>query len=216
MLEYEIQRAKRGDAAANVIVLLHGRGSNRHDLFGLRERLPEEWTVIAPEAPFPAAPWGYGPGSAWYRFLGRNRPEPESFSHSLQALEEFLRALPQILGAPPARLTVGGFSQGGTLSLGYALSHPGSVPNVLNFSGFLADHPQVAATPETVKGARFFWGHGHMDGNIPFDLAIEGRAALRQAGADLTERDYAIGHWIDPVELQDAINWVNAQHEVRS
>jgi predicted esterase len=55
-----------------------------------------------------------------------------------------------------------------------------------------------------------------MDGNIPFDLAIEGRAALRQAGADLTERDYAIGHWIDPVELQDAINWVNAQHEVRS
>jgi phospholipase/carboxylesterase len=216
MLAYEIQRAKRGDAAANVIVLLHGRGSNRHDLFGLRERLPEEWTVIAPEAPFPAAPWGYGPGSAWYRFLGRNRPEPESFSASLRALAEFLGSLPEILGAPPAQLTVGGFSQGGTLSLGYALSHPGRAPNVLNFSGFLADHPEVAATPETVKGSRFFWGHGHLDGNIPFDLAIEGRAALREAGADLTERDYGIGHWIDPVELQDAIDWINAKQEIRS
>ena len=30
--------------------------------------------------------------------------------------------------------------------------HPGTVPAVLNFSGFLADHPTVAATPETVKG----------------------------------------------------------------
>jgi phospholipase/carboxylesterase len=216
MLEYEIQLPQGSSATAHVIVLLHGRGSNRHDLFSLRERLPADWTVLAPEAPFPAAPWGYGPGSAWYRFLGRNRPEPESFSQSLRALHEFLTAVPTLVGGPPERLTVGGFSQGGTLSLGYALAHPSSVPNVLNLSGFLADHPEVAATPETVKGTRFFWGHGHLDGNIPFELAVDGRAALKRAGADLTERDYPIGHWIDPVELEDAIEWVNAKQQIGS
>jgi phospholipase/carboxylesterase len=165
--------------------------------------------VIAPEAPFPAAPWGYGPGSAWYRFLGRNRPEPESFSQSLAALEEFIGGLPSVLGGTPSKLALGGFSQGGTMSIGYALSHPGAIPRVINFSGFLADHPQVIARPETVGGARFFWGHGRMDGNIPFDLAEEGRAQLRAAGADLTERDYAIGHWIDPSEIADAVSWMS-------
>jgi phospholipase/carboxylesterase len=191
-------------------VLLHGRGSNRHDLFSLQHQLPADWVVIAPEAPFPAAPWGYGPGSAWYRFLGRNRPEPESFARSLEQLGEFLAELPRVLNGTPSRLALGGFSQGGTMSLACALAHPGTVPRVINFSGFLADHPQVAATPDSVRGTRFFWGHGRMDPNIPFDLALEGRAQLTAARADLTTRDYAIGHWIDPQELQDAVEWVTA------
>ena len=210
MLEYEINAPKGSSSAAQVIVLLHGRGSNRHDLFSLHRHLPDDWIVIAPEAPFPAAPWGYGPGSAWYQFLGRNRPEPQSFTRSLEALGEFLDELPRVIGGVPERVALGGFSQGGTMSLGFALANPARVQRILNFSGFLADHPHVSATAETVQGTRFFWAHGTADGNIPFDLAIEGRALLRAAGADLVERDYAIGHWIDPKELSDAIEFLNS------
>jgi phospholipase/carboxylesterase len=79
---------------------------------------------------------------------------------------------------------------------------------VLNFSGFLADHPSVHVTADTVKGTRFFWGHGTQDQSIPFGLALEGRRALAQAGADLMARDYPIGHWIDAVELQDVVRWL--------
>jgi phospholipase/carboxylesterase len=206
MLRYEIAKPARGESRITA-VLLHGRGSDRRDLFGLKERLPKDWTVVAPEAPFPAAPWGYGPGWAWYRFLGRNRPEPESFAQSLEALHEFITALPGLTGEPASTLALGGFSQGGTMSLAYALNHPGSIPLVLNFSGFLADHPLVSPTPTKVSGSRFFWGHGTRDPNIPFELAIEGRAALRAAQAQLEARDYEIGHWIDPRELEDAISW---------
>jgi phospholipase/carboxylesterase len=207
LLEHEISRADT-PVPAGVLLLLHGRGSNRHDLFGLRKRFPSDWVVIAPEAPFPAAPWGYGPGSAWYKFLGRNRPDPDSFARSLEALEEFIGALPTLIGSAPPRIALGGFSQGGTMSLGYALSHAGTIPDILNFSGFLADHPAVRATPANVQGTRFFWGHGMDDQNIPFALAVEGRAALNAAGADLEARDYAIGHWIDPQELEDAVAWL--------
>jgi phospholipase/carboxylesterase len=164
--------------------------------------------VITPRAPFPGAPWGYGPGWAWYRFLERDRPEPESLSASLRELDEFLTSLPDHLPIRPGPLVLGGFSQGGTLSLAYALTHPGRVPAVLNFSGFLADHPEVQATPESVRGVRIFWGHGTQDPNIPWELAREGRAVLEAAGADLEARDYAIGHWIDPRELNDAVRWL--------
>src|SRR5687768_15107506 len=210
LLKYEIAKPDSITDGVGVVVLLHGRGADRFDLLGLRKRFPADWTVVTPEAPFPAAPWGYGPGWAWYQFLGRNRPEPESFTQSLTALHEFLTELPKLIGGEPGTLVLGGFSQGGTLSLAYALNHGGAIPFVLNFSGFLADHPSVVPNSSTVRGTRFFWGHGTQDGNIPFALAVEGRTALRNAGADLEARDYEIGHWIDPQELQDAITTVTS------
>ncbi len=80
----------------------------------------------------------------------------------------------------------------------------------MNFSGFLADHPTVRATPDSVRGTRIFWGHGTMDPSIPFALAVEGRAALDAAGADLSAFDYEIGHGISPEEATDARNWIES------
>jgi phospholipase/carboxylesterase len=213
LLHFEIANRAAAADGARVLLLLHGRGADRHDLLGLSKRLPADWVLVAPEAPFPAAPWGYGPGYAWYRFLGGNRPEPESFSQSLDQLHEFIGALPQTLGIQPGAIALGGFSQGGTLSMAYALDRPGSIPLVLNFSGFLADHPRVRVTPQTVQHTRFFWGHGLMDPNIPFVLAREGRAQLLEAGAQLEARDYPIGHWIDADELAEASAWLTAANQ---
>lgn len=202
MLTYEIISAKNGGDTAPLIVLMHGRGANRFDLMSLNDSMPRNATIVFPEAPFEAAAWGYGPGSAWYQFLGRNRPEPESFSRSLQELGELIASF----DAP--RVVIGGFSQGGTMGLAYALSHPGAIDGVLNFSGFLADHPAVRVTPEAVAGTSIFWGHGTHDPAIPFALAVEGRAQLRAANANLTSYDYEIGHWIAPEELRDAVKWI--------
>jgi phospholipase/carboxylesterase len=193
---------------APLVVLLHGRGSDRFDLSGLAPHLAPDAVVVTPEAPFPGLPWGYGPGSAWYRFMGRNRPEPESFEASQRALGAFLAELPGRLPVRTGPLVLGGFSQGGTMSVAYALRNPGAAPLVLNFSGFLADHPSVAATPESVRGTRFWWGHGTLDPQIPFALGEEGRAALLAAGADLEARDYEIGHGIDGDEARDARAWL--------
>jgi phospholipase/carboxylesterase len=193
---------------APLFVLLHGRGSHKGDLMDLQPHLLPEAMVVSPEAPFPGAPWGYGPGWAWYQFLGRDRPEPESFEVSQQQLHKFLTELPSQLPVKPGPLILGGFSQGGTMSLAYALRYPGTVPFVVNFSGFLADHPSVQATAERVKGTRLFWGHGTADPSIPFALATLGRTLLQQAGADLTARDYPMGHGIDQTELHDVVTWL--------
>ena len=83
----------------------------------------------------------------------------------------------------------------------------------MNFSGFLADHPDVRPSPDTVAGTRFFWGHGTLDPMIPFDLARDGRKRLLDAGAELTARDYPIGHGISPDEARDARAWLQAALE---
>lgn len=209
MLRYDQHIPANAKEGAPLFVLLHGRGSHKGDLMGLQPHLPPDAMVVSPEAPFPGAPWGYGPGWAWYRFMGRNRPDPESFEVSQQQLHEFLTALPEQLPVKPGPMILGGFSQGGVMSMAYALRNTGAVPFVVNFSGFLPDHRSVEVTSDHVSGMRFFWGHGTEDPMIPFGLAVEGRAILQQAGADLTARDYPIGHWIDGNELQDVVRWLH-------
>jgi phospholipase/carboxylesterase len=213
MLQYDLHVPENAKDGAPLIVLLHGRGSHKGDLMGLQPGLLPEAIVVTPQAPFPGAPWGYGAGWAWYCFLGGTTPEPTSFVAGQDALAEFLRAIPAQLPVRPGRLVLGGFSQGGTSALAYALRHPGEVDGILNFSGFLPTHPSVRATPETVAGARFFWGHGTQDPNIPFADARTGRTALHDAGADLETHDYPIGHWIDPTELRDAALWLTRLFE---
>jgi len=208
MLRYEQYIPDNASNGAPLFVLLHGRGSHKGDLMALQPYLLPGSLLVTPEAPFPGAPWGYGPGWAWYRFLGGNRPEPESFEASQQALGEFLAGLPAQLPVKPGPLILGGFSQGGVMSLGYALRNPGAIPFVLNFSGFLPDHPSIGPTPEQVRGSRIFWGHGTHDPMIAFDRAIDGRERLRRAGADLTTGDYPMGHGIELEELQAAMAWL--------
>jgi len=210
VLEFDVDVPTDAKPGAPVIVLLHGRGSNRSDLQGLRRGLPKDLIVVTPEAPFPAAPWGYGAGSAWYRYLGEDRPDPTTFAQSQDLLSEFLDGLPANLPIETGPLILGGFSQGGTMSLGHALWEPGKIEHVINFSGFLAVHPRVSVTAESVRGVRIFWGHGFDDPAIPFPMAERGRAKLREVGADLEARDYPIGHWIDAGELVHASAWIEA------
>ncbi len=193
---------------APLVVLMHGRGADEHDLAGLARHLPAGALAVFPRAPFSGLPWGYGPGWAWYRFLEGTRPEPESFTRGQLALDAFLEALPATLPVSPGPLVLGGFSQGGTSAIAWAVRHPGRVAAVLNFSGFVATHPEVRVMAETVGTTGFFWGHGTEDASVPFARAVTGRAALRAAGAALEARDYRAGHTITPDELGDAMTWL--------
>lgn len=207
MLEYRISVPENVADGAPVIVLLHGRGSDMNDLQGLRAGLPGTAILVTPQAPFSGAQWGYGGGWAWYQFLGGTTPEPETFVQGQTALREFMEALPGTLPVKPGPVVIGGFSQGGTSSLAYALRHPGTVAGVLMLSGFLASHPSVNI--DNANGLKIFWGHGSVDQMIPFSTGRAGREAIAAAGAELTTGDYQIGHWIDDQELADARGWLN-------
>ncbi len=210
MLGFDLSRPSTVVDGSTVLVLLHGKGSHRGDLQVLRARFPEEWALVTPQAPHPGHLWGYGPGWAWYRYEGEDRVEQGGLDWSLGALDRFLAELPAKLGFRPGRTVLGGFSQGGTMSTAYALTRPGAVAGALNLSGFLVDSPGVRPAAARALRTPLFWAHGLRDSAVPHGLAVKGRARLRAAGAVLTERDYDIGHWIDPTEIADAVAFVKA------
>lgn len=197
-----------GRDGSPVAVLLHGRGSDEQDLLGLAPRLPAWLTVVTVRAPFAGHEWGYGPGWAWYRYLAEDRVVPETLERSLKELDDFMERIEDALGFEPGPVGLGGFSQGGTVSLAYALRNPGLPAFVLVFSGFLADAEGVEVTRESVAGTPIFWGHGTRDPAIPHALARKGRDRLLRVGADLTARDYELGHGVDPEELRDVSAWL--------
>jgi len=195
---------------ATVAVLLHGRGSHMGDLQALGPVLPAQWALVTPQAPYPGSDWGYGPGWAWYRYVREDHVVQETLESSLGALDEFLAALPRLLGFAPGRIVLGGFSQGGTMSIAYALSRPGAVTAALNFSGFLAESVALPTGDGAAEATPIFWGHGRSDPNIPFEIASKGRERLNDAGVPLVSMDYGIGHWMVPDEVHDAVAMVQA------
>jgi phospholipase/carboxylesterase len=209
ILEFDVSPASGAIDSTTVVVLLHGRGSDKHDLQGLRPQLPADWTLVTPRAPFPGEPWGYGKGYAWYRYIDEDRVEADTLMASLSLLDEFLAALPRVTGVTPRRIVLGGFSQGGTTSLSYAVTRPGAVAAVLNFSGFLPAAIQVDETGANPPSTPIFWGHGLGDPAIPIGLAERGRNRLRRAKAQLLTRDFSIGHWIVPEEVEAAVAMVS-------
>ncbi len=193
---------------APVLVLLHGRGSHMGDLQGLVELLPPNGVLLTPQAPHSGKPWGYGPGWAWYQYLGEDVPDAGTLAKSLTALGGFLDEIPPELGFRPGPLVLGGFSQGGTTSLAYALSNPARAAGVVNLSGFLPRPPGMALHPTSLGAMPLFWGHGTQHPAVPFELAVRGRETLMDAGADLTSGDYPMGHWVSAEELVELRAWL--------
>ena len=209
-LDYDIHLPPGAGDGATVAVLLHGRGSHKGDLQALSPILPNDWALVTPQAPNPGAAWGYGPGWAWYRYVADDRVVENTLAVSLGRLDDFLEELSGILGFAPGSVVLGGFSQGGTTSLAYALSRPDRVRAALNFSGFLAESVDVPRHEEAGSATPVFWGHGLRDPNIPFPLAIRGRERLTRAGVPLVAMDYPIGHWMVPDEIHDAVAMVES------
>jgi phospholipase/carboxylesterase len=210
VLQYDINRSPSDHDGGTVAVLLHGRGSHRGDLQALHPVLPDDWALVTPQAPYPGHPWGYGPGWAWYRYVEEDRVMEDTLAQSLASLDAFLFEIPKIVGFQPGRVVLGGFSQGGTMSMSYALTRPGKIAAAINFSGFVPASLEVPFSALSPGTAPIFWGHGLRDPSIPHELAIRGRERLQAAGVQFAAEDYPIGHWIVPEEVQAAIDYVES------
>ena len=178
------------------------------DLQQLTTLLPPGGVLVTPQAPHPGVQWGYGPGWAWYRYMGEDRAEGASLHLSLAALEAFLAELPSLLGFRPGPTVLGGFSQGGTTSLAYALTRPGRVAGVVSLSGFLMNEAVLGAGPQALGATPVFWAHGTQDPAIPFSLALKGREQILRFGGKLHTVDYPIGHGIVKEEVEELSRWL--------
>lgn len=174
-----------------LVILLHGWGANYHDLASLAPmfNLPN-YQFLFPNAPFnhPQVPGG----RAWYSLDTNNY---DGIEESCQLLFDWLSSLPQNTGIPMEKIFVGGFSQGGAMSLNIGLLLP--VAGVFALSGYLQDEPQkqVESFPPVLIC------HGTLDPVVPLNLAQQAKDKLESVGVKVQYHEFNIAHEIIPEEI---------------
>ena len=209
MLEHLISWPRQAAAEPHAcLVLLHGRGSNEQDLFGLVPELPKQPLVVSVRAPFPF-PFG---GYFWYELDERDgAPEDATLKSSLDQLIEFLKDLPSHYPIDPARLFLLGFSQGALMSGCVTLAEPELVKGTVMLSGYLPAEIPLATNETSVRGKPIFVAHGSYDNVLPVVKGRQARMHLEGLQADVEYHEYPMDHQVMLEELQDLNRWFEKQ-----
>jgi phospholipase/carboxylesterase len=171
-----------------LMVALHGWGANARDLTSLAPafNLPD-YQFVFPDAPFPH-PQVMG-GKAWYDLQSK---DPQGLVKSRQLLREFLLSLESSTGVPLSRTILGGFSQGGAMTLDVGLTLP--VAGLICLSGYL--HPISPVAGSALPPVLIV--HGTQDTIVPVTAAVRSRDSLTAWGAAVQYREFIMGHEIRP------------------
>jgi phospholipase/carboxylesterase len=178
------------------LVLLHGRGADEHDLFGLLDLLDPGRRLlgITPGGPLRLPPGG----RHWYRLGGIPTPDPETFLASARLLADLVDSLP----VPIEHVVLGGFSQGCVMSWATAFGPGRPRPaGVVALSGFLPRVPGFALDLDRAAGLPVAVAHGALDPVIPAAFGAEAADAMEAAGAALTRLETPVPHTVDPAWL---------------
>ena len=213
-----------GDGAGDgpVVVLLHGFGAPGDDLVPLGRALsmspdvaPLHARLVLPEAPMDLGPRYLGGRAWWWIDLdARMRREaqgkrdiaevPEGLDAARALVDAALDEAQSAFGAPPARLVLGGFSQGAMLALDVALRSSRPLGGLVLLSGtHIAARewePRIAAR----DGLPIFMSHGQDDPILPFSVAEGLRDTLRAGGMAVDWAPFRGGHGIPPSVLERA------------
>lgn len=202
-MQVPIEWLPAAGAPEQLLLLLHGVGSEGAAMAPLAQALRAEFpqaAVLAPDGPHP---FDGGPrGRQWFSVKGITEANrAERVAAALPGLHAWIRQQQQRLGVGPAATAIAGFSQGAILALETAIAEDGLAGRVLAFSGRFIAPPTTAPRHTTVH---LF--HGSADAVIPSlksQEALELLGVLRgDATMDIAE---GIGHELHPVLVQRAL-----------
>ena len=199
-------RPASGQAAQQLVVLLHGVGADGNDLIALApyfaQALPDA-AFASPHAPFP---FDMAPvGRQWFSLQERT---PEAMLAGVRAaapiLEAFLEAELARHGLAADRLALIGFSQGTMMSLYLGLRRTPAVAGIVGYSGALLAPDllpaEIAARPPVLLI------HGDSDEVVPPQSLPAAVAALQANGVAVAhELRPGLAHSIDERGIQLAM-----------
>src|SRR6187399_2463903 len=155
-----------------LLLLLHGYGSNKEDLFSFASELPEEYFVVSARAPFDMMYGSY----AWYAInFDADENKFSDIGQARSSRDIIANFIDELLANYPIdadNVTLIGFSQGCILSYAVALSYPEKVQKVVAMSGYFND--EIAKDNfqnNDFSNLKIFASHGSSDQVIPVEWA---------------------------------------------
>lgn len=196
-----------------LLLLLHGVGSNERSMAALAPSFDPRFLVVSARSPLV-----FGPDSfAWFHVtFGPDGPiidraEAESgWRHVSRFVDEIVARY----DADPARVFVGGFSQGGIMALAALLTAPDKLAGAVVMSGRLL--PEVlphAASPELLREKPVLIVHGTGDEKLGVHLARWAREQLERFPLSLEYRELPMGHQLTSESLAVVTAWLAAALE---
>lgn len=207
-LEHLVRQPTVAVTSPPMLVLLHGVGSNERDLFALAPYLDERLLIVSARAPRTRMAGSY----AWYEVtFAPEGPtyDPAQAEEARAVVARFVEEAGDAYGADPAKVILGGFSQGAIMSASVGLTRPELAAGVVMMSGRVL--PQVrpmVAPPERLAGKPFLVTHGEYDRVLPIEHGRASRELLAALPVDLTYREYPTDHTIGERNLADVAAWV--------
>jgi phospholipase/carboxylesterase len=187
-----------GGPPKQLVVLLHGYGSNGADLIGLapywQSTLPDA-LMVAPDAPEPCP--ATAEGRQWWPLIDTSREALAAGVRSAApALNGFLDDLLARHGLSEDRLALVGFSQGAMMALHVGPRRARSPAGILAYSGALADAPELEL--EIASRPPVLLAHGTADSVVPVAAFHHAGAALSDLGFEVeTQLSSGLDHSID-------------------
>jgi phospholipase/carboxylesterase len=189
--------AKEQTSDNPTVVMLHGRGADEQDLFGLKEYLDPRLSVYSVRAPFN---FGWG-GFAWFELFEDGSVDEESFRQSREQLLDFIHDL------DTKQLYILGFSMGAIISYAITLTQPNLCKGIVCLSGFAPLQLEDKYKLNELQNLNIFISHGINDPIIPISAARKTKELLDTSNAIVTYKEYSMGHEIGEECLMDVTNW---------
>ncbi|MDC7700729.1 alpha/beta hydrolase [Vogesella indigofera] len=210
-LLYRVLQADTATAPQLLLLLLHGVGGNEGQLTALGQQLDARVRVVLVQAPL-----AFGPGQfGWFQVsFGAQGPaiNPAQAEASRQQLQRLVTSLQADSGLGAAQTVVAGFSQGGIMSAGLALTSPQLVGGFGLLSGrILPEIAPLLAAPQDLATLAGFISHGEFDDKLPLAWAEKAERWLNELGVPHQLQRYPAGHQLTAAMVQDFCHWLAAR-----
>ena len=192
-----------GGGPKQIVLLLHGYGSNGADLISLAPH----WQRELPDALFlaPNAPQRLNNMAAGYQWWPLSTFTPLALANgaasAAPAIEAFIDRKLSQYGLAEANLAIVGFSQGTMMALHVGLRRRRQLAAIVGYSGMLTGGHELSHLPITKPPVLLV--HGSGDPIVPVAALHAAQAELEHLGVDVSAHvSTGVGHSVDPVGLR--------------
>ena len=192
------------DKVTSIVIMLHGWGADAADMFGLAPilgQVKEGCAFYAPNAPYPCAASPHG--REWFDI---HQGEKGAIM-AMDDLDELLSGILDEFSVLTSRIILGGFSQGGMMTLAAGPSY--ELAGLISFSGALLTEKKLIEA--TASSPPILLIHGDLDDVVPSTALIDAQTHLEEKKYDVeVVLDKGVGHSISETGLDAARNFIDS------